>query len=129
MSNERQVYLLDPGQLPPETIAVTFAKTSHVHPNPSKKSPRTNRRKKQPIPRKMGGQLWSFLGLLSTQCCTSPLKNISRLAVEALESNRWLPTQKNPAVTKPGDFGFPYPQELRDHPRKEIYTQTGQKAV
>ena len=28
MSPERQVYLLDPQHLPPETIAVTFAKTS-----------------------------------------------------------------------------------------------------
>lgn len=28
MSHERQVYLLDPTQLSPETIAVTFAKTS-----------------------------------------------------------------------------------------------------
>ncbi|HPS41373.1 MAG TPA: FAD-dependent thymidylate synthase, partial [Anaerolineaceae bacterium] len=28
MSHDRQVYLLDPLKLPPETIAVTFAKTS-----------------------------------------------------------------------------------------------------
>ena len=28
MSNKRKVYLLDPQELPPETIAVTFAKTS-----------------------------------------------------------------------------------------------------
>ena len=28
MPRNRQIYLLDPQQLPPETIAVTFAKTS-----------------------------------------------------------------------------------------------------
>jgi thymidylate synthase ThyX len=127
MSNERQVYLLDPGQLPPETIAVTFAKTS--------RSPQSFKEIAAELTEEKSSQFhekwvvnYGHSSVAEHAVLHIAVENISRLAVEALESNRLASyTEKSSRYQTWGPSDFHIPQELRDHPLKEIYTQTCQK--
>ena len=58
----RRIYLLSPKDLPPETIAVAFAKTSRSPEFFQRDRRRTKRREICPLPREVGGGLWSRLG-------------------------------------------------------------------
>ncbi len=126
MSNERQVYLLDPRQLPPETIAVTFAKTS--------RSPQSFKEIAAELTEEKSSQFhekwvvnYGHSSVAEHAVLHIAVENISRLAVEALESNRLASyTEKSSRYQTWGPLDFHIPVELSDHPLKDVYTQTCQ---
>jgi thymidylate synthase ThyX len=127
MSNERQVYLLDPRQLPPETIAVTFAKTS--------RSPQSFKEIAAELTEEKSSQFhekwvvnYGHSSVAEHAVLHVAVENISRLAVEALESNRLASyTEKSSRYQTWGPSDFHIPLELNDHPQKEIFTLTCRK--
>ncbi len=87
MPSERQVYLLDPQSLPPETIAVTFAKTS--------RSPQSFREIAAELTDEKSAQFhekwvvgYGHSSVAEHAVLHVAVENVSRLAVECLESNR-----------------------------------------
>ncbi|MHB1481602.1 MAG: FAD-dependent thymidylate synthase, partial [Bellilinea sp.] len=87
MPNERQVYLLDPKTLSPETIAVTFAKTS--------RSPQSFREIAAELNEDKSAQFhekwvvgYGHASVAEHAVLHIAVENASRLAVEALESSR-----------------------------------------
>ncbi len=85
--HKRAVYLLDPQQLPPETIAVTFAKTS--------RSPESFRQIAAELTDEKSAQFnekwvvgYGHSSVAEHAVLHLAVENISRLAVETLESNR-----------------------------------------
>ena len=87
MSNKRQVYLLDPQELPPETIAVTFAKTSRSPESFREIAAELNDARSAEFNEKwvVG---YGHSSVAEHAVLHIALENISRLAVETLESNR-----------------------------------------
>jgi thymidylate synthase ThyX len=126
MSRERQVYLLDPQKLNPETIAVTFAKTS--------RSPQSFRE----IAAELTGEKttefhekwvvgYGHSSVAEHAVLHIAVENISRLAVECLESNRLASyTEKSTRYQKWGADDFFIPPELDEHPLKAAYQETCQ---
>ena len=87
MSHDRQVYLLDPLKLPPETIAVTFAKTS--------RSPQSFRQIAAELTEARSAEFnekwvvgYGHSSVAEHAVLHLAVENISRLAVETLQSNR-----------------------------------------
>jgi thymidylate synthase ThyX len=87
MSQPRQIYLLDPKQLSPETIAVTFAKTS--------RSPQSFREIASELSDEKSANFnekwvvgYGHSSVAEHAVLHIAVENISRLAVECLESNR-----------------------------------------
>jgi thymidylate synthase ThyX len=87
MSKIRQIYLLDPQQLPPETIAVTFAKTS--------RSPETFKDIAAELSVEKSAEFhekwvvgYGHSSVAEHAVLHIAIENLSRLAVECLESNR-----------------------------------------
>jgi len=124
MTLERQVYLLDPQTLPPETIAVTFAKTS--------RSPQSFREIAAELSDEKSAQFhekwvvgYGHSSVAEHAILHIAIENISRLAVESLESNRLASyTEKSTRYQKWGLEEFIIPPELEDHPLRESYTRT-----
>ena len=126
MTRERQVYLLDPQKLNPETIAVTFAKTS--------RSPESFRE----IAAELTGEKttefhekwvvgYGHSSVAEHAVLHIAVENISRLAVECLESNRLASyTEKSTRYQKWGADDFLIPPELSEHPLKKAYQKTCQ---
>ena len=126
MPRERQVYLLDPQKLNPETIAVTFAKTS--------RSPESFRE----IAAELTGEKttefhekwvvgYGHSSVAEHAVLHIAVENISRLAVECLESNRLASyTEKSTRYQKWGADDFFTPPELIEHPLKQAYQETCQ---
>jgi thymidylate synthase ThyX len=126
MTRERQVYLLDPQKLNPETIAVTFAKTS--------RSPQSFRE----IAAELTGEKttefhekwvvgYGHSSVAEHAVLHIAVENISRLAVECLESNRLASyTEKSTRYQKWGADDFFIPPELSEHPLKKAYQETCQ---
>jgi thymidylate synthase ThyX len=126
MTRERQVYLLDPQKLNPETIAVTFAKTS--------RSPQSFRE----IAAELTGEKttefhekwvvgYGHSSVAEHAVLHIAVENISRLAVECLESNRLASyTEKSTRYQKWGADDFFIPSELDEHPLKKTYQETCQ---
>ena len=84
MSPDRQVYLLDPQKLPPETIAVTFAKTS--------RSPQSFREIAAELTDEKSAEFhekwvvgYGHASVAEHAVLHIAVENISRLAVECLE--------------------------------------------
>ena len=87
MKHERTIYLLDPQVLPPETIAVTFAKTS--------RSPESFRQIAAELTDEKSSEFnekwvvgYGHSSVAEHAVLHIAVENISRLAVETLESNR-----------------------------------------
>jgi thymidylate synthase ThyX len=126
MTRERQIYLLDPQKLNPETIAVTFAKTS--------RSPESFRE----IAAELTGEKttefhekwvvgYGHSSVAEHAVLHIAVENISRLAVECLESNRLASyTEKSTRYQKWGADDFLIPPELSDHTLKNAYRETCQ---
>lgn len=124
---ERQVYLLDPHQLGPETIAVTFAKTS--------RSPESFREIAAELTAEKSAQFhekwvvgYGHASVAEHAVLHVAIENISRLAVETLESNRLASyTEKSTRYQTWSKQAFFTPPELDQEPRlKEMYTRTCQ---
>ncbi len=145
---KRQVYLLSPKQLSPETIAVAFAKTS--------RSPESFREIAAELTDKQSAQFhekwvvgYGHASVAEHAVLHIAIENVSRLAVECIESNRLASyTEKStryqrwgpkdlllqlplPAIgendperihTKEGAEDFFVPAELDGHPaKKKVY--------
>ena len=127
MSQNRQVYLLDPHDLTPETIAVTFAKTS--------RSPQSFQEIADELTDEKSAEFhekwvvgYGHASVAEHAVLHIAVENISRLAVECLESNRLASyTEKSTRYQKWNENSFYIPKELDDRPElKDKYIQTNQ---
>ncbi len=127
MSHNRQVYLLDPHDLTPETIAVTFAKTS--------RSPQSFQEIADELTDEKSAEFhekwvvgYGHASVAEHAVLHIAVENVSRLAVECLESNRLASyTEKSTRYQKWNENSFYVPQELDEQPQlKEKYVRTNQ---
>jgi len=124
MSAETQVYLLDPKNLSPETIAVTFAKTS--------RSPESFREIAAELNDEKSAQFhekwvvgYGHSSVAEHAVLHIAVENCSRLAVEALESCRLASyTEKSTRYQKWTPQDFYSPPELEGHPLKPLFATT-----
>ena len=124
MPLKRQVYLLDPQKLPPETIAVTFAKTS--------RSPKTFREIASELTDEKSAEFhekwvvgYGHASVAEHAVLHIAVENISRLAVECLESNRLASyTEKSTRYQKWDVDNFYVPEEIGNPKLRKIYIDT-----
>lgn len=124
MCADRQVYLLDPKHLSPETIAVTFAKTS--------RSPQSFREIASELTDEKSAQFhekwvvgYGHASVAEHAVLHIAVENTSRLAVEALESCRLASyTEKSTRYQKWTPQDFHTPAELDGHPLKDLFVRT-----
>jgi thymidylate synthase ThyX len=127
MSPDRQVYLLDPQCLKPEVIAVAFAKTS--------RSPQSFREIAAELTDEKSAEFhekwvvgYGHSSVAEHAILHIAIENISRLAVETLESNRLASyTEKSTRYQKWSYEDFYVPTELKEHLMLPLYLQTCQK--
>ena len=126
MVNERQVYLLDPQQLSPEIIAVTFAKTS--------RSPESFREIAADLSQAKSSEFnekwvvgYGHSSVAEHAVLHIAVENISRLATECLESNRLASyTEKSTRYQTWNADAFYIPAELDNPPLRLEYLNTCQ---
>jgi thymidylate synthase ThyX len=126
MPHERQVYLLDPQKLAPETIAVTFAKTS--------RSPESFQQIAAELTNSKSAEFnekwvvgYGHSSVAEHAVLHIAVENISRLAVECLESNRLASyTEKSTRYQTWNTDAFYVPEELKGHPLEAEYLKTCQ---
>lgn len=124
MPSQRQVYLLDPRSLKPEVIAVAFAKTS--------RSPQTFREIAEELTDEKSAEFherwvvgYGHASVAEHAVLHIAVENISRLAVEVLESNRLASyTEKSSRYQKWNSDEFFVPTEMRDAALLPMYTDT-----
>jgi len=124
MPPKRQVYLLDPQKLRPETIAVTFAKTS--------RSPESFREIAAELTDEKSSEFhekwvvgYGHSSVAEHAVLHIAVENVSRLAVETLESNRLAAyTEKSTRYQKWRPTDFFIPAELEGHPLQPLYIET-----
>lgn len=118
---KRQVYLLSPKELSPETIAVAFAKTS--------RSPESFREIASELSDESSARFhekwvvgYGHASVAEHAVLHLAFENVSRLAVESIESNRLASyTEKSTRYQKWGSQDFFIPSELEDHPLRQEY--------
>ncbi len=124
MPPERQVYLLDPHKYSPEVIAVAFAKTS--------RSPETFQQIADELTDEKSAQFhekwvvgYGHSSVAEHAVLHIAAENISRLAVECLESNRLASyTEKSTRYQKWNPENFHIPEELKGHVLLQGYLDT-----
>ncbi len=124
MSPERQIYILDPQCLKPEVIAVAFAKTS--------RSPLSFREIAAELTDEKSAEFhekwvvgYGHSSVAEHAVLHIAVENISRLAIETLESNRLASyTEKSTRYQKWGTQDFHIPSELSEHLLLPLYIQT-----
>jgi thymidylate synthase ThyX len=115
----REIYLLSPKELSPETIAVAFAKTS--------RSPESFREIAIGLSDEKSAKFhekwvvgYGHASVAEHAVLHIALENVSRLAIECIESNRLASyTEKSTRYQKWGPDDFIIPPELEDHPLRE----------
>ncbi len=123
MTPDRQIYLLDPQKLDPETIAVAFAKTS--------RSPQSFRKIASELTTEKSIQFhekwvvgYGHSSVAEHAVLHIAFENVSRLAVETIESGRLASyTEKSTRYQKWGAQDFFIPPELEDPSMREVYEQ------
>ncbi|MBI3172704.1 MAG: FAD-dependent thymidylate synthase [Chloroflexi bacterium] len=121
---ERQIYLLSPRQLSPETIAVAFAKTS--------RSPESFRDIAAELSDEKSAQFhekwvvgYGHASVAEHAVLHIAFENVSRVAVESIEGNRLASyTEKSTRYQKWDGDAFSIPPELEGHPLKEEFVGT-----
>jgi thymidylate synthase ThyX len=121
---ERQIYLLSPKDLSPETIAVAFAKTS--------RSPESFREIADGLSDKSSAKFhekwvvgYGHASVAEHAVLHVAIENVSRIAMEAIESNRLASyTEKSTRYQKWGPDDFTVPPELEGHPLHDEYVDT-----
>lgn len=124
MTPERQVYLLNPKLLSPETIAVTFAKTS--------RSPESFREIAAELSDEKSAQFhekwvvgYGHASVAEHAVLHIAIENVSRLAIESIESNRLASyTEKSTRYQKWDPQAFYLPGELTDESFRELFEET-----
>jgi thymidylate synthase ThyX len=124
MPPKREVYLLDPKNLSPETIAVTFAKTSR---SPQRfieiAAELTDEKSAEFHEKWVVG--YGHASVAEHAVLHIAVENISRLAVESLESCRLASyTEKSTRYQKWTKEDYHLPAELENHPLRALYEET-----
>lgn len=120
----RQIYLLSPKSLSPETIAVAFAKTS--------RSPESFRQIAAELSEETSARFhekwvvgYGHASVAEHAVLHIAMENVSRLAVECIESNRLASyTEKSTRYQKWDAGAFFFPPELEGHPLAQDYRRT-----
>lgn len=118
---ERDIYLLSPRSLSPETIAVAFAKTS--------RSPASFRDIAAELSDEKSAQFhekwvvgYGHASVAEHAVLHIAFENVSRLAIESIEGNRLASyTEKSTRYQKWGSDDFFIPTELDEHPLRSEY--------
>ena len=121
---ERDIYLLSPRALSPETIAVAFAKTS--------RSPASFRDIAAELSDEKSAQFhekwvvgYGHASVAEHAVLHIAFENVSRLAIESIEGNRLASyTEKSTRYQKWGPDDFFVPRELEGHPLRDEYVDT-----
>ncbi len=120
---ERQIYLLSPRELSPETIAVAFAKTS--------RSPESFREIAATLTDEKSAKFhekwvvgYGHASVAEHAVLHLAFENVSRLAIESIESNRLASyTEKSTRYQRWSPDDFFIPAELDGHPLRDEYTE------
>lgn len=120
----RQIYLLNPKDLSPETIAVTFAKTSRSPQSFSEIAAElTNEKSAEFHERWVVG--YGHASVAEHAVLHIAIENVSRLAIETIESNRLAAyTEKSTRYQRWAPDAFYIPDELEGHPLLGLYRST-----
>jgi thymidylate synthase ThyX len=121
---EREIYLLSPRALSPETIAVAFAKTS--------RSPESFRAIAAELSDESSAQFhekwvvgYGHASVAEHAVLHIAIENVSRIAIESVESNRLASyTEKSTRYQRWGLNDFTIPHELDGHPLHDEYVDT-----
>jgi len=121
---EREIYLLSPRSLSPETIAVAFAKTS--------RSPESFRTIAAELSDEKSAQFhekwvvgYGHASVAEHAVLHIAFENVSRLAIESIEGNRLASyTEKSTRYQKWGSNDFTIPPELEGNPLCGEYVET-----
>jgi len=121
---EREIYLLSPRALSPETIAVAFAKTS--------RSPESFRDIAAELSDEKSAKFhekwvvgYGHASVAEHAVLHIAFENVSRLAIESIESNRLASyTEKSTRYQRWGQDDFTIPPELVGHPLYEEYVES-----
>lgn len=121
---EREIYLLSPRSLSPETIAVAFAKTS--------RSPESFRTIAAELSDEKSAQFhekwvvgYGHASVAEHAVLHIAFENVSRLAIESIEGNRLASyTEKSTRYQRWGPDDFTIPPELNGHPLCGEYVDT-----
>ena len=121
---DRQIYLLSPKELSPETIAVAFAKTS--------RSPESFLEIARGLTEEKSAKFhekwvvgYGHASVAEHAVLHIAFENVSRLAIESIESNRLASyTEKSTRYQKWGSDNFYVPDELDGHSLREEYIAT-----
>jgi thymidylate synthase ThyX len=121
---EREIYLLSPRALSPETIAVAFAKTS--------RSPESFRDIAAELSDEKSAQFhekwvvgYGHASVAEHAILHIAFENVSRVAIEAIEGNRLASyTEKSTRYQKWGPDDFTIPPELDNHPLRDEFART-----
>ena len=121
---DREIYLLSPKQLSPETIAVAFAKTS--------RSPESFRDIAAELSDEKSAQFhekwvvgYGHASVAEHAVLHIAFENVSRMAIESIESNRLASyTEKSTRYQKWDGEDFTIPPELEGHALRDEYVQT-----
>jgi len=121
---EREIYLLSPRALSPETIAVAFAKTS--------RSPESFRAIAAELSDEKSAQFhekwvvgYGHASVAEHAVLHIAFENVSRLAIESIESNRLASyTEKSTRYQRWGSDDFTIPPELDGHPLRDEFVET-----
>jgi thymidylate synthase ThyX len=121
---KRRVYLLRPGKLTPETIAVTFAKTSRSPLSFDEIAAELTEAKSAEFHEKwvVG---YGHASVAEHAVLHIAFENVSRLAIECIESNRLASyTEKSTRYQKWDRMGYFVPEEIVQTPYEELYVNT-----
>jgi thymidylate synthase ThyX len=121
---EREIYLLSPRALSPETIAVAFAKTS--------RSPESFRAIAAELSDEKSAQFhekwvvgYGHASVAEHAVLHIAFESVSRLAIESIEGNRLASyTEKSTRYQKWGLDDFTVPPEMDGHPLRNEYVDT-----
>ncbi len=121
---EREIYLLSPRALSPETIAVAFAKTS--------RAPESFREIAAELSEEKSAQFhekwvvgYGHASVAEHAVLHFAFENVSRIAIETIESSRLASyTEKSTRYQKWGQADFTIPPELDGHPLRDEFIQT-----
>ncbi|MDP4029760.1 MAG: FAD-dependent thymidylate synthase, partial [Gallionella sp.] len=123
---ERDIYLLSPRTLSPETIAVAFAKTS--------RAPESFREIAAELSDEKSAQFhekwvvgYGHASVAEHAVLHIAFENVSRVAIETIESSRLASyTEKSTRYQKWGQDDFTIPPEIREagHPLRDEFIQT-----
>jgi len=121
---EREIYLLSPRALSPETIAVAFAKTS--------RAPESFREIAAELSDEQSAKFhekwvvgYGHASVAEHAVLHFAFENVSRIAIETIESSRLASyTEKSTRYQKWGQADFTIPPELDGHPLRDEFIQT-----